>query len=149
MKLSYPCLEQSFPGGSAVKNPHANAGASQNSGSIPGSERSPGGGNGNLLQYPCLENSMDRGAWQATVHGVTKNQTWLSDFHFMGTLRLSLVHQTNIEHLDFLSLNVVASRKGKGLKSWTFNCRFGCLSLKSYEVLFHLFWSIVTGYINI
>ena len=43
--------------------------------SIPGLGRSPGEGNGNPLQYSCLENSMDRGAWQATVHGVTKNQT--------------------------------------------------------------------------
>ena len=44
--------------------------------------RSPGEGNSYLLQYSCLENSMDRGAWQATVHGVAKYQTWLSDFHF-------------------------------------------------------------------
>ena len=49
-------------------------------GSIPGSGRSPGEGNGNPLQYSCLENSMDGGAWQATVHGVTKNQTRLSNF---------------------------------------------------------------------
>ena len=45
------------------------------SGSIPGSERSPGEGNGNLLQYSCLENLMDRGAWWATVCGVTKSRT--------------------------------------------------------------------------
>ena len=43
-------------------------------GSIPGSGRSPGVGSGNPFQYPCLENSMDKGAWQATVHGVTKGQ---------------------------------------------------------------------------
>ena len=43
-------------------------------GSIPGLGRTPGEGNGNTLQYSCLENSMDRGAWKATVHGVTKNQ---------------------------------------------------------------------------
>ena len=48
-------------------------------GSIPGSGRSPGGGNGNSLQYSCLKNPMDRGAWGAMVHGVTKSQTWLSD----------------------------------------------------------------------
>ena len=46
---------------------------------IPGSERSHGGGNGNPLQYSCLGNPMDRGAWWAIVHGVTKSQTWLSD----------------------------------------------------------------------
>ena len=44
-----------------------------------GSERSPGGGNGNLLQYPCLENFMGRRAWLATVHGVTKRRTQLKD----------------------------------------------------------------------
>ena len=49
--------------------------------SIPGSGRSPGEGNGNSLQYFCLENPMDRGAWWATVHGVTKSQTRLSDRH--------------------------------------------------------------------
>ena len=49
-----------------VKNPLANA---RDAGSIPGSGRSPGGGHGNPLQYSCLENSMDRGAWQASVHG--------------------------------------------------------------------------------
>ena len=48
-----------------------------NDGSIPGSGRAPGAGHGNPLQYPCLENPMDRGAWWATVHGVTKNQTLL------------------------------------------------------------------------
>ena len=57
-----------------VKNPPANAGEA---GSIPGSGRSPGEGNGNPLQSSCLENPMDRGAWQATVHGVTKSQTCL------------------------------------------------------------------------
>ena len=52
-----------------VKNPLANAG---DQGSIPGSERYPGEGNGNPLQYPCLENLMDTGAWWVAVHGVTK-----------------------------------------------------------------------------
>ena len=49
-------------------------------GSIPGSGRSPGDGNGNPFQYSCLENPMDGGAWWAAVHGVTKSQTRLSDF---------------------------------------------------------------------
>ena len=56
-----------------VKNPPANAGDARDPGLIPGSERSPGGGNGTPLQYSCLENPMDRGAWQATVQGVTKS----------------------------------------------------------------------------
>ena len=51
-------------------------------GSIPGLGRSPGEGNFNILQYSCLENPMDRGAWWATVHGVAKSQTWLNDFTF-------------------------------------------------------------------
>ena len=49
---------------------------------IPGWERSPGGGNGNPLQFSCLENPMDRGTSWATVHGITKSQTRLSNFHF-------------------------------------------------------------------
>ena len=53
-----------------VKNSPANAGDMRELGSIPGSERSPGEGNGNPLQYPCLENPMDRRAWWATVHRV-------------------------------------------------------------------------------
>ena len=65
-----------FPGSSVVKNPPANAG---DSGSVSGLGRSSGEGNGNPLQYPCLENPMDRGAWQATVHGVAKSRTPLSD----------------------------------------------------------------------
>ena len=65
-------FHKDFPGGAMVKNPPANAGDSGEVGSISGSGRSPGGGNGNSLQYSCLKDSLDRGAWQATVHGVTK-----------------------------------------------------------------------------
>ena len=61
-----------------VKNPPACAADAGDVSSIPGSRRSPGGGNGNPLQYSCLENCMDRGAWRTTVHGVAKNQTQLS-----------------------------------------------------------------------
>ena len=64
-----------FPGGSYDKESAWNAG---DWGLIPGSGRSPGEGNGKPLQYSCLENSMNRGAWQATVHGVTKSQVQLS-----------------------------------------------------------------------
>ena len=58
-----------------VKNPPANAGDITDSGSIPGSGRSPGEEHSNPLQFSCLENPMDRGAWWAVVHGVTKSQT--------------------------------------------------------------------------
>ena len=57
------------------KNPHANAGDTRDMGSIPGSGRCLGEGSGNSLQYSCLENPTDRGAWQALVHGVAKSQT--------------------------------------------------------------------------
>ena len=88
--LQYSCLENSkqrvkgvvkmnkdilysmsFPGGTMVKNPPASAGDIRDVGLIPGLGRSPGGGHGNLLQYSCLENLKDRGAWRATVPGVT------------------------------------------------------------------------------
>ena len=58
-----------------VKNPPVNAGDTRDEGSIPGSEKSPGEGNGNPLQYFCLGNPMDRGACRATVHGLAKSQT--------------------------------------------------------------------------
>ena len=64
-----------FPGGSDGKESTCN----EQMGSISGSRRSPGEGDGYLSRYFCLENSMDRGAWQATAHGVSKSQTGLSD----------------------------------------------------------------------
>ena len=66
-----------FPSGSAVKESTCNAGAVGDMGSIPELGKSPGGGNGNPLQYSCLENPMDRGAWWATVHRVAKSWTQL------------------------------------------------------------------------
>ena len=85
-----PCklslLSIHFPGGSEVKASASNAG---DLGSIPGSGRSPGEGNGNPLQYSCLENPMDGGAWWATVHGVTKSRTRLNDLTFTFTLSYS------------------------------------------------------------
>ena len=77
--------DSSFPGfytslrasltGLVVKNPPANTGDIRDVGLIPGSGRSHGEGNGNPLQYSCLGNSTDRGAWQVTVHGIAKSQT--------------------------------------------------------------------------
>ena len=75
IKIWYEILE-GFPGGSVVKNLLVKAG---DPGSILGSGRSPEEGNGTLLQYSCLENPMDRGAWWATVHRVAKSQTQLSN----------------------------------------------------------------------
>ena len=64
---------RSFPGGSVVKNPPTNERDSGDMGSIPGLGRYPGGGNGNPLQYSCLGNPLERGAWRATVHGVAES----------------------------------------------------------------------------
>ena len=68
-----------FPAGAGGKEA---AHSAEDPGSIPGSGRSPGQGNGNPLQYSCLENLMDRGAWRATVHVVAKSGRQLSDFTF-------------------------------------------------------------------
>ena len=72
-----------FPGGAVVKNSPAKAGDTRDVGSILGSGRCPGEINDNPLQYSCLENPMNRGAWQATVHGVTKNWTPLNVHHIL------------------------------------------------------------------
>ena len=88
----WPCVNLNsalfnvFAGGSAIKVSAWNAG---DPGLIPGSGRSPGEGNGNPLQYSCLENPMEGGAWWATVHGVTKSRTRLSDFTFTFTFCLT------------------------------------------------------------
>ena len=67
-------LSVAFGGGAVVKNPPPNVGDAADTGSVPGLGRSPGVGNGNPLQYSCLENPTDRGAWLAPVHGVAKSQ---------------------------------------------------------------------------
>ena len=72
-----------FPGGAVVKNSPAKAGDTRDAGSILGSGRCPGEINGNPLLYSCLENPTNRGAWQATVHGVTKNWTPLNVHHIL------------------------------------------------------------------
>ena len=70
--LYYTQEKGTFPGDLVVQNLPAKAGDSV---SVPGSERSPGEGNGSQLQYSCQGNPMDRGVWQATVHGVVKSRT--------------------------------------------------------------------------
>ena len=84
----------------------ANAGDAGDTSSVPGLGRLPGVGNGNPLQYSCLENSMDREAWQATVHGITKSETQMSDWAQMHSLECS----TSREWL--LSLCVYVSPSG-------------------------------------
>ena len=78
-------------------------------GSIPGLGRSPGEGNGNLLQYSCLENSMDGGAWRATVHRVAKSWTWLSYFthSLIGTQRKG---RAGLQEVNIKTLRGVSGR---------------------------------------
>ena len=91
-----------FPGGSEVKASACNVG---DLGSVPGWGRAPGEGNGTPLQYSCLENPMDGGAWWATVHGVAKSRTRLSDFTFTFCMLFSslFIQQRFIQ--DLLSPN--------------------------------------------
>ena len=74
-----------------IKNPPVNTGNARDASSILGLGRSSGGGNGNLLQYFCLENSMDRRAWWATVRGVEKESDTMSTHHFANILRCSVM----------------------------------------------------------
>ena len=95
-------------GGSDGKASACNAG---DPGSIPGWGRSPQEGNGNPLQYSCLKNSMDRGTWWATVHGVIKSRTRLSDF----TLTLTMpFYKSNLGIYRFWSLPWIGSTGGLG-----------------------------------
>ena len=75
--ITYHPTKIGFPGGSVVKESAYNAGDTGDLSSIPESGRSPGRGNGNLLQYSCLGNSMDKGTWWGTVHSVAKSWTIL------------------------------------------------------------------------
>ena len=79
-----------------VKNSPANVGDARNVGTIPGSERSPGGGNGNPLQYSCLETPMGRGAWRAAVHGVAESATTESTYRqHRGSRRYRLISRVS------------------------------------------------------
>ena len=87
-----------FPGGAVVKNLSANARGARDTGSIPGSGRFPGVGNGNPLQYSCLENSMDREAWWVIVPGIAKSWTQLSTYTHTHTH----THSSSSKHGDNL-----------------------------------------------
>ena len=85
--FTFPTKKLGFPGGSVCKESTCNAGDTGDISLIPGLGKAPGGGHGNPLQYSCLENPMDREAWQAMVHRVSKSQTQLK--------RLSVYAQVN------------------------------------------------------
>ena len=101
-----------FPGGSEVKASASNVG---DPGSIPGSGRSPGEGNGTPLQYSCLESPMDRGAWRATVHRVTKSRTRLSDFTF--TFHFPALEKEMATHSTILAWRIPGTEEPGGLPS--------------------------------
>ena len=96
-RQNYFCLfhTMGFPGGTMVKNLPSNAGDARDVGLILRSERSLGEGNGNPLQYSCLENSMDRGAWWIIVHGVSKSQKWLSMGSWFDTIN-------RVYHMEYI-----------------------------------------------
>ena len=103
---------EGFPGGSHSIEFVCSAG---DPGSMPGSGRSPGEGNGNPLQYSGLENSMDRGAWQATVHGVAKSQTRQSDFTF--TFHFHALEKEMATHSSILAWKIPGMGEPGGLPS--------------------------------
>ena len=109
-----------FPGRSVVKNLPANAGDSDNASSIPGSGRSPGGGNGNPLQYSCLENPMDRGAWKAAVHGVAKSWTQLSNRAQTHCIHTVQKNNNKKKYPSALESSLLASRQALLLVSCTY-----------------------------
>ena len=84
-------------------------------GPVPGLGRSPGEGNGNPLQYSCLENSMDRGAWRATVYGVAKSQTQLSDLTF--TFHFHALEKDMATHSSVLAWRIPGTGEPGGLPS--------------------------------
>ena len=98
-----------------VKNPPVKARESGDVGSVPGSGRSPGVGNGNPFQYYCLENSMDGGAWWAAVHGVTKSRTGLSDFTF--TFHFHALEKEMAAHPSVLAWRIPGKAEPGGLPS--------------------------------
>ena len=116
-----------------VKNPPANAGDIRDVDSIPGLGRSPGGGYGNLLQYSCLENPMDRGAWWVTVHGVTKSRTQLKQlsmhaYIYSRVLKLYFYIYIGSYYKDYIEWH--------HWQGWIFICNIRKLSGKS---LFYLY----------
>ena len=110
-RVGHDCYK-GFPSGSDGKESAYNVG---DPGSIPGLERPPGEGNGNPLQYSCLENPIGRGAWSAAVHGVAKSQTRLSDFTF--TVHLQELEKEMATHSSVLAWRIPGMGQPSGLPS--------------------------------
>ena len=130
-----------------VKNPPANAGDIRHVGLIPGLGRSPGEGNGTPLQYSCLENPTDRGAWKAALHGVVKSQTRLSDFTL--TFHFHALEKEMATHSSILVWRIPGTAEPGGLPSMGVaqsRTRLKRLSsssnINSYSLFFHTLISI-------
>ena len=111
-----------FPGGALVNNPLAKSRDIRDMGLIPGLERSPGGGNGNPLQYSRPENSTDRGIWQSIVHGVVKSWSELSDWAHTHMIWMFVSPQNS--YLEILTPKGDGISKlglWGGVKSWRWN----------------------------
>ena len=107
-----------IPGGTSGKEPacqFANAGDVRDASSIPGLGRSPGEGNGTRLQYSCLENPVDRGAWKAAVDGVAEGRTRLSDFTF--TFHFHTLEKEMATHSSVLAWRIPGTGEPGGLPS--------------------------------
>ena len=127
--MDYISPGSSVHGGSVVKNLPAKARDTGDVGSILGSGRSPGVGNGNTLQYSCLENSIDREAWWSTVHGVTKNGTRLSMHAFLWDLCVyelswffSPVHKSCVNLIIRPTQRTQRTGRQEISTSWTTQC---------------------------
>jgi len=129
-----------LPGGSVVKNLPANTGHAGDMSSISGLRRSSGEGDGNPLQYSCLGNPMERGAWWATVHRVTKSRTWLSNW--TTTNNNKTFHKYH--HLKILTIFFKGS-ESLSLGKEDFSLRFLKL-LYGFKVFIRYLWEAGEGY---
>ena len=125
-----------FPGGTVVKNLPPSA---EDTGLISGLGRFPGEGNSNTLQYSCLENPMDSGAWRAMVHGVTKSWTWLSDSTAQHRAKFSLL---NLYCILFLYLSLSALCSGKF--PWCYiHLTFSIITFSLPRIFLYVFWVFI------
>ena len=138
-----PSIHMGLPGGSDNRESACNAGEL---GSIPGSGRSPGEGNGNPLQYSCLENPMDAGAWWAIVHGVAKSRTRLSNFTF--TFHFHALEKEMATHSSVLAWRIPGMGEPGGLPSLGSHrlMRLSSSSSSSSSIIYYS--SLILGYSN-